>query len=147
MADSTTPAWIAASAAIAAVYMTQFLAESYRRFKDGAAIAAGLAGELSSYSESLPQMRGFLTAALQAASTGQGKLLKFRKFEKPVDRFFDEVVGKLGLLGPDLAEQVIYVYSNVDAFRVALVMISEGHLEMNDVELVERLKRCREALE
>ena len=119
MADSTLSALIAASVALIAVYCTQFLAESYRRFMDGSSLAAGIAGELSSHKEAIPHIRLTLRTVQEITEIGRQEEIMLRSFDKPVDRYFDQVVGKVGALGPHLAERIIYVYSNLHAFRGA----------------------------
>lgn len=144
MVNSTASAWIAASAALAAVFATQFVAENYRRFKDGSALAGGIAGELSSYKGSADIMRPRILGWM--AASREGKPLTFRPFERPVDMFFDEVVGKIGLLGPALVEHTVYVYANLRAFRMGLEIITTKHAEMSAAELQERCSLCLEAL-
>ena len=147
MADGTTSAFIAASATLITAFVTQFLAEGYKRFKEGSSVAAGIAGELSSSEEAVPLIRVSLRTASENIRLGGKDRLKFRSFDKPVDRFFDEVVGKVGLLGPELAERVIYIYSNLSAFRAALVLIHSTHSEMESEELLGRIVLCQDALE
>jgi hypothetical protein len=147
VAPNILSALIAASVALVAVYLTQFVAQRYKTFKEGSSIAAGLAGELASYRDAAPLLRVAVRTALQAVESGYQDRLRFRGIEKPVDRFFDAVVDKIGLLGPDLAEKVIYVYNNLNAFRVAFALIHEKHHEMDGDELATRIKLCDEALE
>lgn len=144
---TTISALIAACAALVAVYCTQFLAESFRRLKDGSALAAGLAGELESYKDAVPLIRISLRTAKENVEIGRKDQLKFRGFEKPTDRFFEEVVGKLGSLGPDLAGRILYVYGNLNGFRSAFVLIHEKHQDMDGPELLARIALCGEALE
>ena len=147
MADSTFPALVAASATLITAFITQFLAESYKRFKDGSAIAAGIVGELSSYKEAVPLIRISLDTAADNIKIGRKDQLRFRDFEKPVDRFFDEVVGKVGVLGPELAESVIFIYANLNAFRSSLVLIHRIHNEMDAVELLSRITLSLDSME
>jgi hypothetical protein len=48
MPDGVIVALIAGGVTLAVAYINSFLAESYRRFRDGSALAASLAGELGS---------------------------------------------------------------------------------------------------
>ncbi|CAN7235493.1 hypothetical protein [Polaromonas sp. LjRoot131] len=78
---------------------------------------------------------------------GKKDQLLFRSLEKPVDRYYEEVVGKIGLLGPEIAEQIIFVYSNLNAFRVAFMLINDQHKDMSTPELVARITLCVSAMD
>lgn len=147
MTDPIVAASIAASAALIVAFLTQFLAESYRRLRDGSSLAAGIAGELISYKEALPMLRVTLKQTSEVAAAGAKDQIRLRPFEKPVDRYFDEVVGDIGLLGPELVEPVIYVYNNLNAFRGAFVQICAEHRNMDAPELIARITLCSQALE
>jgi hypothetical protein len=146
MTDTTTPAWIAASGALAAVFLTQFLAENYRRFKDGSALAAGLCGELRSYEAAPEKLRQRLQGWIALSAEIEPSQLVFRNFERPKDAFFDESVGKLGLLGPDLVQRVVLVYSNLRAFRLALELLSSEYKSMESQEFSMRCSLALDAL-
>lgn len=120
---------ITASGAIIAVLLTQFVAEAYRRFRDGSALAAGLAGELNSYKEAFPVMDAAFTQ--WGACTGGHENFPLRPMEQPIDLYYSKIVEKIGLLGPDLVEDVVYVYSNLGAFRLALSMLTKHFKEMS----------------
>lgn len=147
MSAGIVAALIAACVALVAMYCTQFLAENFRRFKEGSGIAAGLAGELSSYKEAAPLLRKFFDDSLEMIQAGRKDQLLFRSLEKPVDRYYEEVVGKIGLLGPEMAEQIIFVYSNLNAFRVAFMLINDQHKDMTPPELVARITLCVSAMD
>jgi hypothetical protein len=147
MSAGIAAALIAACVALIAMYCTQFLAENYRRFKEGSAIAAGLAGELSSYKEAAPLLKKFFDDSLEMIQTGKKDQLLFRSLEKPVDRYYEEVVGKIGLLGPEIAEQISFVYSNLNAFRGAFMLINDHHKDMSAAELTARITLCVSAMD
>lgn len=147
MADSSFSALIAASATLITAFITQFLAESYRRFKDGSAVAAGIVGELNSHKDAVPLIRISLDTAADNIRIGRKDQLRFRGFEKPADRFFDEVVGKVGILGPELAESVIFIYANLNAFRSSLMLIHSTHNDMEAAELLARITLSLDAME
>lgn len=147
MSNGTTSAWIAASAALAAVFLTQFLAENYRRFKDGSALAAGIAGELSSYKGGPEILQDSLMEWIKASKGGWQAALNFRPFDRPTDMFFDQAVGKLGQLGPSLVEHTVYVYSNLRAFRMGLELITKVHGDMSPDEFQARCVLCLESVE
>ncbi|RZL66415.1 MAG: hypothetical protein EOP81_00135 [Variovorax sp.] len=144
MTDPIVSALLAAATALLGAFIAQFVAEKYRRFHDGSAVAAGILGELSAYrggAEVLaPRIRGWMTAASSDLH------LTFRPIERPVDLFFDASVGKLGLLGHQLTEHTVYVYANLRAFRIGLEVITTAHAEMTKAEFLERCELCLQSL-
>lgn len=120
---------ITASGAIIAVLLTQFVAEAYRRFRDGSALAAGLAGELSSYKEAFPQLEAAFEVWCKC--TGGHELYPLRPMEQPIDQYYAKTVEKIGLLGPGIVEDIVYVYSNLGAFRLSLSMLTKHFKEMS----------------
>lgn len=140
-------ALIAMAGAIAVGYATQFIAEDYRRFRDGSSLAAGLAGELNSYAPALPILQEMIQGWVTEVRGGRRDLIPFRPIDRPTDAFFDEVVGKIGLLGAATVEDVVFVYSNLRAFRMVMEMIATANSSMVDDELVQRCERCLAALQ
>ena len=61
-----------------------------------------------------------------------------RPIERPKDVVYEKSIDKLGLLGAHAAEGVVYVYSNINAFRIALEIISRDHASMSKEELKAR---------
>ncbi len=147
MAGTIAAAVIALLGALIVGYSTQFVAEDFKRFRDGSALAAGLAGELASYEFALPMLRSGLVQISGEISAGRRAAVVFRPIERPTDLYFEKVVEKLGLLGPHFVQQIVYVYSNLRAFRMALEMVSTKHAEMADLEVIQRLQLCLEALD
>ncbi|KQP43514.1 hypothetical protein [Pseudorhodoferax sp. Leaf274] len=147
MSDGIISAFIAASAAVFGVILTQVLGEKYRRFKEGSSVAAGILGELSSYEQAWPLVQAMLRGLDDAVSAGARERFSMRFGERAKDLYFDEVVSKIGLLGPDIVEPVVYVYSNIRAFRVALELISVHHKDMTDGELFQRSQTCQQCLQ
>jgi hypothetical protein len=119
-------ALIALAGTLIVGFLSTFLAEHYRRFLDRTSLAGAIAGELASYNEAWPMLEKNLTQLFTMVSSG--KQIKIPKIEQPTDRVFDSCVEKLGLLGPELAEDIAYVYNNLNAFRVALLAASEVEL-------------------
>lgn len=144
--SAVTVALIGGAIALAVAYLNGILAESYRRFRDGSALAAGLAGELASYLPAWPLLKTSLDAIVQAIESGQREAISLRPFERPRDLVFEESVSKLGLMGPSLVEDVVFVYSNIRAFRVAFELITRSSAEMSDDELSKRCIACNDAL-
>lgn len=134
---------ISASGAVGIGFATTFVGERYRRFHDGSALAAALAGELASYETAWPLIDVLLASLLAAAEQGAQSRLKLRPFERPRDRVYEDSVGKLGLLGVDLVESVVYVYSNIAAFRLALDLVMREHGTMDEVEFKARCEAAR----
>ena len=147
MTDSIVAALIAACVALSVAYLTQFIAENYRRFRDGSALAAGLAGELGSYQQPLPIIQAMLKQCLTLVETNRRDDMTLRVFDRPVDLFFDQAVAKLGLLGSSTVEDVVFVYSNLRAFRMAFELITKNYADMKDYELQSRLMACKGALD
>jgi hypothetical protein len=107
--------WYELIGSFAVAYLTHFVAEDYRGFKRGSALAAALAGELKSYLEgsrefekAAPELRSLLATEtpMHMPDTRTGS-----------HRVFEAGVSDLGLLGLKTSESVAYVYQQIDAFR------------------------------
>jgi hypothetical protein len=146
MSDPLLAAIIAASAALVVAFLNSIVAEVFRRRQDRRALAAAIAGELASYEPALPQIRQILQDAIHALDSKNREAINFRPFDKPKDFVFEKAVEKLGLLGPKLVEDTVYVYGNLNGFRVALGLISTHFKEMSDTELRARSVACLEAV-
>jgi len=145
--SAITAAIIGASGALFTAYVAQFQAERYRRFAEATSVAAGILGELKSYSSAHPLLANIFTSIKGLVENGQRDEIALRPFDKPVDRYFDAVIAKVGLLGPDLAERIIYIYSNLDAFRGSFALICVEHLKMTDVELWSRIELTEQCMQ
>jgi hypothetical protein len=146
MSDPMLAAIIAASAALIVAFLNSIVAELFRRHNDRVALAAAIAGEIASYEPALPIIQQMLNATIHAVETNNRGAITFRPFEKPRDFVFEKAVEKLGLLGPKLVEDTVYVYGNLNAFRASLALISTHSGEMPDAELRIRSTACLEAL-
>ena len=109
-------------------YVNNFLAEDYRRFRDGQALAGALAGELESHGEAFPVLKAGLEGMMPVALSEEG--LKLNEWPIPPSPLFEENAAKIGLLGADAARDVAYVYENIRAFRQNFHMLSKSHREM-----------------
>ncbi|KQV87430.1 hypothetical protein [Pelomonas sp. Root1237] len=98
--------------------IANFLGEDYKRFRDAQALAGGLAGELASHAEGAAMMRPLLDTLI--AQVAAGTPIAPTPQEKPVSRFYDANVSKIGLLGASAAEQVVRTYDLINAFRLAM---------------------------
>jgi len=147
MAEGLSAAVIAVSGAVAVGIISTFIGEDFKRFRSGSVLAAGLAGELSSYVPALPILKKILADQKACIASGNRSTMRFRPIETPRDLIYEANIANLGMLGAALVERVVGVYGNIRAFRMALNIITESHADMDDVELSERLGRCSDALE
>ena len=147
MSDTLAAAIIAASIALIIAFVNSIVAELFRRRKDRMALAASIAGELASYEPAWPLIRQGLRTTIDAIEAGSRSSVSFRPFEKPRDFVFEKAVERLGLLGPALVEDTVYVYGNLNAFRVSFALIGAHFSDMSDVELKARCIACLEALD
>lgn len=139
MADSNA-ALIAFLGVLAGGYVNNFLAEDYRRFRDGTALAGALAGELTSHMLAFPFLKAMLAAQIAAVKNGQSAA--FRYFEPPNDPIYESGVSRLGLLGSGLAEDVAFAYQQIRAFRLNYALVLSQHEAMGELEVVARLEGC-----
>ena len=147
MSDTLSAAIIAASIALIIAFVNSIVAELFRRRKDRMALAASIAGELASYAPAWPLIRQMLLTTISAIEAGTRNAVSFRPFEKPRDFVFEKAVEKLGLLGPALVEDIVYVYGNLNAFRASFALICSHFSDMSDMELRARCTACLEALD
>jgi hypothetical protein len=147
--DTFWAAIIAASTALIVAFLNSIVAEVYRRHRDKVALAAGISGELSSYEPFFPILKKLLQTAIASVDSGNREKVFFRPIEKPRDFIFEKAVEKLGLLGPALVRDTVYVYvyGNLNGFRTSLGVISTHFREMSDDELKTRCVACLGALE
>jgi hypothetical protein len=138
-------ALIALCGVIIAGYLSNFVAEDYRRFRDGSSLAAALSGELNAYFEqnNVLTVLSMLIANLKAHPDER---LKIVKFEIPPDPVFDSAAKQLGLLGPYLAKDVAYVYQLLRAFRTNFKSYTENHIEWDNDRSVRILEGCMHTL-
>jgi len=136
--------FLTALIALAGIYVVNFVAEDYRRFRDGSSLAAGLAGELSSYLEAYATLSPLLEDLSRRHKNGERMLML--DMGVPPDPFYESNVGKLGLLGPEFAENTAFVYQNLKAFRSLFSLTCRKHLEMETGHIAIALDSCNAAL-
>lgn len=109
-------------------YFNNFLAEDYKRFRDGQALAGALAGELESHGMPVKM----IVDGLEKMNTklADGQKLDLPKWPIPASPLFDQNASKIGLLGAELAREVAYVYENLRAFRQNFHVLSKHHSAM-----------------
>lgn len=106
-------------------YFNNFLAEDYKRFRDGQALAGALAGELESHGE--PSKMLVVGLEMMQTQHAAGKPLDLPEWPIPASPLFDQNAAKIGLLGAELAHEVAFVYENLRAFRVNFHVLSKDH--------------------
>ncbi|MEM4988791.1 hypothetical protein V8G57_15465 [Collimonas sp. H4R21] len=132
-------ALIAVSGALIVGYITNFVAEDFRRFRDGTAVAASLAGELSSHFKAVPALREGLQGRIKRIED-KAERFPFPEIDTPTDPLFDSIVDKLGLLESEMVEDMVYTYQQIRAFRVSVKIVGQGHAVMTDVVLLGQLR-------
>jgi hypothetical protein len=142
---SVVAAIIAVAAAVAVAYTTNFMGEDFRRFRDGSALAAALAGELRAHGEALPTLRVGLEALIRMAELGLKPELP--SIDTPNDPVFEQGVGRLGLLGVELAQDVVFVYQTMRAFRLLMKVVATDQADMSTERLVRYYRECMQAIE
>lgn len=146
MSDGIIVALIAGGIALCVAYLNSFLAESLRRYRDGSTVAASLAGELAAYELAWPMIINMMDRIISDIDLGKRNTKFLRPFERQRDRVFEDVVSKLGLLGVSFAENIVFVYGNIGAFRIAMEIIARDEKDMADEELRGRCVACKEAV-
>ena len=146
MSDPVVVALVAGVVALLVAWINTFVSESYKRFRDGGTIAASLCGELAAYEEAWPILSSRLDSLIEACKAGKPTLDTLRAIERPKDLVYEKSIERLGLLGANTAERVVYVYSNINAFRIAFEVIARDHTAMSAEELGGRCIACRDTL-
>ncbi|RQM59715.1 MULTISPECIES: hypothetical protein [Burkholderia] len=107
--------------------VANFVAEDFRRFRDGSALASALAGELLSYAAAIGELTQNITLLAQQAEAGN--MIRVAEIEMPRDIVYESAVPKIGLLGTALPERVALVYGRIRAFRTLYMLIASGKPE------------------
>ncbi|BAO89042.1 hypothetical protein [Caballeronia cordobensis] len=118
--------------------IANFIAEDFRRFRDGSALASAIAGELLSYGVAIQDLAGKVVWLAEQAEAGT--VIRVADIEMPRDPIYESAVQKIGLLGIDLPEKVALAYGRIRAFR-ALYMVIAGDKVKTDAAGVGRLYR------
>lgn len=147
MSETLIVALITGYVMLVVAVINALVSESYKRFRDGTTVAASLAGELASYEDAWPLLSDILNSIVSATELQKPSLEALRPIERPKDVVYEKSIDKLGLLGAQTAEGVVYVYSNINAFRIALEIISRDHASMSREELKSRCVACKAALD
>lgn len=145
MSSALGTAFLAASATLVVAYLTNFEKERYVRFLDAASLAGALAGELRSHRSAFPVLLDRLHALEKAASSGAAVPLRLPT--DPTSPIFESCVAKLGLLGPERAEAVAFLYEQLRAFRATMKVIAQQQEGMTNEELAGRYAYARQMIE
>lgn len=144
---SVAAALIALLGIIIAGFLSTIVAEDYRRFRDGSGLAAALAGELASYMLAAEIMLPIMDGLQQAAVATGGVPLPPLELHSQADPAFDTGVGKLGLLGTELAEDTAFVYQQLRAFRSVYKLLSTPNLQLGPTQTLAILAGWKGTLE
>ncbi len=109
-------------------YFNNFLAEDYKRFRESRSLAGALAGELESHGAAVPLIKKGLENMIMGLA--EGRELTLPEWPIPSSPIFEENASKIGLLEPELAKGVAYVYENIRAFRQSFHLLSKNHPSM-----------------
>ena len=124
MAMELEVALIASAAGFVTAAVAGVISEAYKRHRDSTSLAAALAGELRVAVATYPSARRVWVDLGQRASAGN--LLNIPKTDDvgqiPI---FKANIERVGLLGPDLAGEVAYVYSCITGFRSAVLLLMD----------------------
>jgi hypothetical protein len=115
MESTVQAALIAGVVALVGSALSNFGAEMYKRRRDAAALAGGLAGELKAYESGIFQLIDALPTLIEVTQGGHN--VRFPRLQRPRSPIYESRVGDLGLLGPKLAERITFVHGLIDTFR------------------------------
>ncbi|WP_080413423.1 hypothetical protein [Burkholderia ubonensis] len=144
MADGYSTALVGLLGVMAGGYLNNFLAEDYRRFRDSQALAGALAGELESHGDAASQIKTSLDLIIGAVEPLAS--VKIPEWPVPNSPVFEAYAEKIGLLNPENAKDVAYVYEHIRAFRIAINMLSKHHVEMGADWRASMAKSCSDAI-
>jgi hypothetical protein len=106
-----------------------FIAEDFRRFRDGSALASAIAGELLSYGAAIQDLT--VSVTLLAEQAEAGTMIRVADIELPRDLIYESAVPKIGLLGVELPENVALAYGRIRAFRTLYMIIAGDNVKID----------------
>ncbi|WP_118185709.1 hypothetical protein [Paraburkholderia phosphatilytica] len=127
-------------------YLNNFFAEDYRRFRDSQSLAGALAGELESHGDAALQIKKSLELLIDAALPRDRIKLPV-EWQEPNSPVFEANAGQIGMLGPDSAKDVAYVYELIRTFRSSIALISKSHADMGPEWMISMANACVEEVE
>jgi hypothetical protein len=133
---------------VAAALIANFLAEDFRRHRDGSALAAALAGELGSYEVAFVELTRSIGLLIQQAEEmdGDAEPRRIADIELPHDAIYEAAAPKIGLLGTELPEKVVLTYGRIRAFRTLYGIIASGKGGTKAKELVQLYRQLLDAM-
>lgn len=124
MSDVILVGIMAAGVSLLVALVANFGSESYKRHRDSAALAGSLAGEIAAFEEGIDLVRETWPKIIpQLEEHGP---LKFPDYVVPKLMIYEANAGKIGMLGPQLAEDVGLFYSRTFAFQQIARMAMEA---------------------
>ncbi|MCD0498524.1 hypothetical protein LP085_16830 [Achromobacter sp. MY14] len=133
-------ALIAVGGVIFGAIATNFLAEDYRRHRDGTALAAAIAGELAGHFGGAEMLNPALWTLRQKVEAGELPKMPPRNTSETVrDLIYEANAGRIGLLGTEHARAVAYAYQKIAAFRQGLNVLVDHWNGMDNEERLGRL--------
>ncbi|WP_148058623.1 hypothetical protein [Pseudomonas frederiksbergensis] len=135
--DQIITAIIAIASVLLAGYLNNFLAEDYRRFRDGSTLAAALAGELGSILVSLPRLKESIENLIKLCD--EGRMVKLPEWPMPSSPVYERGVDKIGLLEVELSRETSFIYDQIRAFRVIFSLSSADDVDQNKAALQQSL--------
>lgn len=130
MPDPVLAALIAGIVALAVALISNFGSESFKRHRDASALAGGLAGELASHTAAFTLIESRWGLLRRHAIETRERLV-LPQFPIPTNPVYDSCVGRLGALGPKLAEDVAFVYSNIQTFRQMMAFVAASETSVD----------------
>jgi hypothetical protein len=113
--------------------IANFIAEDFRRFRDGSALASAIAGELLSYGVAIRDLSQSITLLAEQAEAGT--MIRVADIEMPRDPIYESAVPKIGLLGVELPENVALAYGRIRAFRTLYMVIAGDKVKTDSTGL------------
>ncbi|CAG9249998.1 hypothetical protein [Paraburkholderia caribensis] len=126
-------------------YLNNFMAEDFRRFRDSQALAGALIGELNSHADGIKVLKPMLGTMRDMFASGTKMSLP--EMEKPSSPIFEANTENIGLLAPELAEDVAYVYEQIRAFRIGMYQLTKSHGDFNKEWSVAMIGNCIERID
>jgi hypothetical protein len=117
------PASIAAATALIVFWLTAFVGEDYRRWRDAKALAAALAGEVESLKFGM-ELAEKTTRALLVVLESGGTFPTRTVPEQPLT-VYNANLGRVGMLGTSIGRDLPFAYHMMYAYRVTMIGVFE----------------------
>lgn len=117
----------AAATALIVFWLTAFVGEDYRRWRDAKALAAALAGEVESMKFAMELADKTARGLLELLN--KGGTFPMRAMPEPPATVYGANLQRLGLLGSSIGRDLPFAYHMIYAYRVAIT----GVLSTDDI--------------